>query len=309
VETVILFLGKLDEVKYKKDKLSLESIKGGIKGEYTKEKEQVRQMFIEQLSHILDVLDSQRAKAPSSTWASLFYHKGQGCQDVTPLSKITHYQYLLKNYLRILRKRETKDGQNATTSAKIKVAENFMDFLQSHTTDPDSCLIGLACSEEAHKNVRRHVDVDPSFAYATAPTPHGSIPSPPNFQQLCTMVVDWGVGEDDTWMKEQIQKQCATLRGVDKLEKGDLAIIGTISASPDSEGREGGRVMVFARHTGMKKNNNSHLEFFVNSEENKREWISFSPPPSPPQSLLPFLCLFLLPSFPLSPVILISSFE
>lgn len=121
VDTVVLYLSKLDEAKYKKEKLSLDSIKGGIKGEYAKEKDMVRQVFVENISHIMDVLDNQRSKAPSSSWASLFYRRSQKCQDVMALSRIQHYLLILKNYLRILRKREAKEGQNATISARIKV--------------------------------------------------------------------------------------------------------------------------------------------------------------------------------------------
>lgn len=145
------------------------------------------------------------------------------------------------------------------------MADLFLDFLQTHTVDPDSALIGLVCSEEGERNARRHLDVDPSCAYTIA-TP-GSTPSPPNYQQLCSMIVEWGVGEDDSWMKEQIQKLCATMRGVDKMEKGDVAIVGIA-------GEEGKKSMIFARFTGMTKNSHSHLEFFVNAEENKKDWVS-----------------------------------
>lgn len=257
VDTVLLYLAKLDEVKYKKEKISLDSIKGGIKGEYAKEKELVRQVFCTQVAYILEILDNQKAKAPSASWASVFYHRGQKCEDVLPASKMAHYQHLLKNYLRILHKKEAKEGANATTTSRIKLGDSFQDFLNTHVTDPDSCLIGLQCSEEALKNVMRHVD------------PSSTDPSKPiiSYQQLCSMVVEWGVGEDDAWMKEQIQKLCTTFRGVDKMEKGDVAIV--------AQGTEDGvKSMIFARFTGLKKNNNTHLEFFINPEESRTDWVS-----------------------------------
>lgn len=49
IDTVLLYLGKLDETKYKKEKISLDSIKGGIKGDYAKEKELARQLFCNQV--------------------------------------------------------------------------------------------------------------------------------------------------------------------------------------------------------------------------------------------------------------------
>eukprot|EP00026_Physarum_polycephalum_P000278 Phypoly_transcript_00278.p1 GENE.Phypoly_transcript_00278~~Phypoly_transcript_00278.p1 ORF type:complete len:1707 (+),score=276.94 Phypoly_transcript_00278:341-5461(+) len=257
MDTVLLFLVKLDETEYKKGKISLDSIKGGITGEYAKEKEQLRQLFCAQMASMLEVLDHQKSKAPAASWASLFYQRGQKCEDVLSHYRLLHYQHLLNNYLRILRKKEAKEGQNPTCTARIKVAEVFLDFLSSHTTDPDSCLIGLQCSEDAVRSVMRHVD-----PASTDPTNSTNV----SYQQLCSMVVEWGMGEDDAWMKEQIQKLCTAFRGVDKMEKGDVAIV--------AQGSEDGtKTMIFARFTGMKKNNNTYLEFFISPEESKTEWI------------------------------------
>ena len=258
VDTVLLYLTKLDDTKYKKEKISLDSIKGGITGEYAKEKEMVRQIFCNQMSYLLEVLDNQKSKASAASWASLFHQRGQKCEDVLPTNKLVHYQHLLKNYLRILRKKESKEGAYPVNTSRMKLAENLMDFFHTHSTDPDSCLIGLQCSEESLKSVMRHVD------------PSSADPSNPltvSYPQLCSMIVEWGVGEDDGWMKEQIQKLCTTFRGVDKMERGDMAIV--------AHGSEDGiKTMIFARYTGAKKHNNTHLEFYLNPEESKMDWVS-----------------------------------
>lgn len=257
IDTVILYLGKLDETKYKKEKLSLDSIRGGITGEYAKEKELMRQLFCDQLAYILEVLDNQKNKASAATWSYLFFQRSQRCQDIIPSNKIAHYHHLMKNYLRILKKKEMREEAHTVTTARIRLGESFMDFLQTHSTDPDSCLVGLPCSDESLKSVVRHVDPAATDTSNSMTITH---------HQLCSMIVEWGVGDDETWMKEQIQKLCTSFRGVDRMERGDLAIVALTTEDTKS--------MIFGRFTGMKKQNNTHLEFYVNSEESKTEWVS-----------------------------------
>lgn len=258
IDTVVQYLGKLDELKYKKEKISLDSIRGGITGEYAKEKELMRQLYCDQLAYVLEVLENQKNKAAAATWSYLFFQRSQKCQDIIPSNKIAHYQRLLKNYLRIIKKREVRDGAHPITTARIKLGESFMEFLNTHTTDPDSCLVGLPCSDESVKAVVRHVDPAATDTSNSSTITH---------HQLCSMIVEWGVGEDDAWMKDQIQKLCTNFRGVDRMETGDLGIIALTSEDTKKS-------MVFGRFTGVKKQNNTHLEFYVNAEESKKEWVS-----------------------------------
>ena len=118
-----------------------------------------------QITHTLSPINlqlSKRIKFPH--WASLFHCRMLICRKLISPDQLKSYEQLMKEYIEV----QKENYQSALVNQNehdhgitfcIIIAQNLLDYLNSHTIDPDNSLIGLLISEDLH-DVPRQLLID-----------------------------------------------------------------------------------------------------------------------------------------------------
>ena len=135
-----------------------------------------RGLHTEVAADITTVLRRLQAALRSNRWslAALFYERMVCSQKLLPESQALHYQQILSLYLILIYKRSITfldsnrylDVLDAVPSdirhSMGEFAYNLLSFLQSHTVDPDSALIGLSPADDVVHKLSENSDFSDS---------------------------------------------------------------------------------------------------------------------------------------------------
>eukprot|EP01100_Stratorugosa_tubuloviscum_P008940 TRINITY_DN3746_c1_g1_i1.p1 TRINITY_DN3746_c1_g1~~TRINITY_DN3746_c1_g1_i1.p1 ORF type:complete len:937 (+),score=349.49 TRINITY_DN3746_c1_g1_i1:148-2958(+) len=119
--------------------------------------------------------------------------------------------------------------------SKLSLVRVFLDFLKKHCLDPCSFMIGLEASDEAvntcislfGKKLENEspVPAEHAASFSSLFNVFDSQTEPLKFADIANKILKWSLVDDGPELIKQVRSFSVTLKGVDKLNNGDIIIV------------------------------------------------------------------------------------